>query len=76
MRNLNRVAARQTVHRRVLGRQIRPRALPQKTMIERAAIAACRMMNNGNCACADAPSVCEIMKSAALAVLDVQRREP
>jgi hypothetical protein len=45
-------------------------------MIERAAIAACRMMNNGNCACADAPSVCEIMKSAALAVLDVQRREP
>lgn len=56
----------------------RARTLPlpsPKTIIEEAAIAACKALNHQECPCARAPSVCEAMVSVVRAVIQIIRPE-
>lgn len=57
-------------------RRARARPLPSpKTIIEEAAIAACKALNRQECPCARAPSVCEAMVSVVRAVIHIVRPE-
>lgn len=78
IRSRNQVEARRDQIRQESARlrdikRVRERAYESKTPIERAAIAACRVLNRGECGCAAAPSVCELMVKAATAAILTER---
>lgn len=45
----------------------RKQPAPEKTTLERAAVAVCRRVYGARCPCENAPSVCQSMRGAALA---------